>query len=319
MASCCPFSSLYEDAHAGKGPGMRSLCDKTRGYPPLLVEPLHRLHQIEARQRKKRVTCRSSIVNVWCNPKDVIFTTNLLNPQQYAAIEADGFGHLLRMKIDAVENKNLLTWLLDHTDPDRMLIRIGAGKVLPITPQIISMVLGLPIGGENFEQYSWKEDSCSQLARLTFYDNALIDRLTAADTTITTDGAHTFGVEPFKPWSTTCYAAADVRGAPYHNINVPAAGIPNLDIPRLQDFLSEPIDDLTGPHRERVRGFFFEFDHTLSQNKRSIENSIANIVRAQFLDDLPMFKFPGKRLTKKPSKFYSPFKHGILSRPPPNL
>jgi len=61
------------------------------------------------------------------------------------------------MKIDAVENKNLLTWLLDHTDPDRMLIRIGAGKVLPITPQIISMVLGLPIRGENFKQYSWKE------------------------------------------------------------------------------------------------------------------------------------------------------------------
>lgn len=37
------------------------------------------------------------------------------------------------------------------------------------------------------------------------------------------------------------------------------------------------------------------------------------------LDDLPMFKLPGKRLTKKPSKFYSPFKPGILSRPPPNL
>ena len=32
-----------------------------------------------------------------------------------------------------------------------------------------------------------------------------------------------------------------------------------------------------------------------------------------------MFKFPRKRLTKKPSKFYLPFKHGILSRPPPNL
>jgi hypothetical protein len=80
-----------------------------------------------------------------------------LNPQQYAAIEADGFGHLLRMKIDAVQNKNLLSWLLDHTDPDQMLIKIGAGKVLPITPQIISMVLGLPIGGENFKQYSWKE------------------------------------------------------------------------------------------------------------------------------------------------------------------
>ena len=60
------------------------------------------------------------------------------------------------MKIDAVENRNLLTWLLDHTNPDHMLIKIGAGKVLPITPQIISMVLGLSIGGENFKQYSWK-------------------------------------------------------------------------------------------------------------------------------------------------------------------
>ncbi|CAD6266749.1 unnamed protein product [Miscanthus lutarioriparius] len=221
--------------------------------------------------------------------------------EQYVAIEADGFGHLLRMKIDAVENKNLLTWLLDHTDPDRMLIRIGAGKVLSITPQIISMVLGLPIRGENFKQYSWKEaflppnnvyyldniDHSVSLVdrtstpRLTFYDNALIDHLTVADTTITTQVAHTFGVHPFKPWSTTCYAA-DVRGAPCHNINVPAAGIPNLDIPRLLDLLFEPLDDLTGSHRERVWGFFSEFDHTLSQNKRSIENSIANIVRAQF-------------------------------------
>jgi hypothetical protein len=60
------------------------------------------------------------------------------------------------------------------------------------------------------------------------------------------------------------------------------AGIPNLDIPRLQDLLSKPIDGLTGPHRERVRGFFSDFDHTLSQNKRTIENSIGNIVRAQF-------------------------------------
>ncbi|XP_002455807.2 uncharacterized protein LOC8078188 [Sorghum bicolor] len=111
----------------------------------------------QARQRKKRATNRSSIVNVRCNPRDVIFTTGLLNPQQYAAIEADGFAELLRMKIDAVENKNLIIWLLDHTDPDQMLIKLGAGKVLPITPQIISMVLGLPIGGQNLKQYSWKE------------------------------------------------------------------------------------------------------------------------------------------------------------------
>jgi hypothetical protein len=119
----------------------------------------------QAKQRKKRAISCSSIVNVWCNPRDVIFTTGLLNPQQYVAIEADGFAELLKMKIDAVENNNLITRLLDHTDPDQMLIKFGAGKVLLITPQIISMVLGMPISGENFKQYSWKEGIifCQQL------------------------------------------------------------------------------------------------------------------------------------------------------------
>lgn len=61
------------------------------------------------------------------------------------------------MKIDAIENKNLLCWLLDRIDPNSMLINLGPGKVLPITPRIISIVLGLPISVENLKIYSWKE------------------------------------------------------------------------------------------------------------------------------------------------------------------
>jgi hypothetical protein len=38
-----------------------------------------------------------------------------------------------------------------------MLINLGPGKVLPITPRIISIVLGLPISVENLKIYSWKE------------------------------------------------------------------------------------------------------------------------------------------------------------------
>lgn len=43
------------------------------------------------------------------------------------------------------------------------------------------------------------------------------------------------------------------------------------------------------------------------------------LFKCPILDDLPMFKLPRKRLTKKPSKFCSPFKPSIMSRPPPNL
>jgi len=48
---CCTCFSLYDDANVIIAHlGMRSLCDKTRGYPPLLVQPLHRLHQIEVQR-----------------------------------------------------------------------------------------------------------------------------------------------------------------------------------------------------------------------------------------------------------------------------
>ena len=43
------------------------------------------------------------------------------------------------------------------------------------------------------------------------------------------------------------------------------------------------------------------------------------VFKLQVLDDVPLLKLPGKRLTKKPFKFCSPFKYGIMSRPPPFL
>ena len=50
--------------------------------------------------------------------------------------------------------------------------------------------------------------------RLTFYDNALIDRLTVADTTITTQGAQTFGVQPVSQLSYLLYSFSFLQ--PYY-------------------------------------------------------------------------------------------------------
>jgi hypothetical protein len=111
----------------------------------------------QERRRKNKSVSRSPTLNVWCNPSDIRCTAALLTDAQFAAIEADGLGHFLRLNVDAVENKNHLSWLLDCTDPDTMVINIGPGKVLPITPWIISIVLGLPFGGDNLKIFSRKE------------------------------------------------------------------------------------------------------------------------------------------------------------------
>jgi hypothetical protein len=52
--------------------------------------------------------------------------------------------------------------------------------------------------------------------RLTFYDNALIDRLTDADTTITIEDALTFGVQPV---SHLCYLICSILIHFYNHIN----------------------------------------------------------------------------------------------------
>jgi hypothetical protein len=43
---------------------------------------------------------------------------------------------------------------MDRVSPVDMIIRIGPGKVLPITPSIIHMVLGLPKGGSTLQSFS---------------------------------------------------------------------------------------------------------------------------------------------------------------------
>lgn len=103
----------------------------------------------QAKQIRKKCVNGLPVLNVRCNPADVIFTINLLTPLQREAIEGLGFLPLLKMITEAVESRGLLPWLMDRINPDDMILRVGPGKFLPITPQIISIVLGLPLGGGN--------------------------------------------------------------------------------------------------------------------------------------------------------------------------
>ncbi|WVZ70141.1 hypothetical protein U9M48_018833, partial [Paspalum notatum var. saurae] len=99
----------------------------------------------------------SPILNVRCNPGDVLFTIILLTRNQYAALVALGFGPFLTMLTDAVESRNLLPWLLDKINPNDMVLSIGPGKNISVTPSITSMVLGIPHGGTNLKLYTTDE------------------------------------------------------------------------------------------------------------------------------------------------------------------
>jgi hypothetical protein len=136
-ASHDPTGHLMEDGHArGR---KKAACRKTNESVYPAVDGVHRKKQLQSSYRyskeknkapdnsrrltdyfvtregtegppiSKRCAKPSQSLNIRCNPRDVIFTTTLLNHDQYVAIEALGFGHLLRMQIDAVDSSDLLT------------------------------------------------------------------------------------------------------------------------------------------------------------------------------------------------------------------
>ncbi|KAL6614563.1 hypothetical protein ACP70R_036833 [Stipagrostis hirtigluma subsp. patula] len=87
-------------------------------------------------------------LNVRCNPGDILQTIKIMSDEQLRIVRQQGFSKLMKMTVDALESRSLLGWLLDRTFPIDMKIHAGPGRVLPITKDIISQVLGLPrVGG----------------------------------------------------------------------------------------------------------------------------------------------------------------------------
>ncbi|KAJ1279156.1 hypothetical protein BS78_04G133500 [Paspalum vaginatum] len=70
-----------------------------------------------------------------------------MNDEQHAVVSRWGFGAFLDMKIDALECRRLLSWIMDPTSPRDMIIYAGPGKELRITEDVVRLILGLPSSG----------------------------------------------------------------------------------------------------------------------------------------------------------------------------
>ncbi|KAL6842122.1 hypothetical protein ACP4OV_028101 [Aristida adscensionis] len=96
-------------------------------------------------------------INVRCNPGDVVAVISKMTDEQRQIVSKLGFSDLLGIRLEALECRALLPWLMDRIDPTDMIMRVGPGKELPITPREIGLVLGLPTSGRTIKELPWKE------------------------------------------------------------------------------------------------------------------------------------------------------------------
>ncbi|CAO2045454.1 unnamed protein product [Urochloa humidicola] len=92
-----------------------------------------------SRSLKSRLTHRS-------NPSDIVYTIKMLSLGQREEIKKLGWGKFLEFNLQALESRDLYCWLMEHIDPDSMELRLPNGKILPITEQVVNLVLGVPMG-----------------------------------------------------------------------------------------------------------------------------------------------------------------------------
>jgi hypothetical protein len=74
-----------------------------------------------------------------------------LTPSMCTAIQEMGFVGILRLTAKSLDNRELLSWLLDRFDPEDMIIQMGS-KQIRVTEHTVKCVLGLPCKGETLQR-----------------------------------------------------------------------------------------------------------------------------------------------------------------------
>nr|AAL75744.1 Hypothetical protein [Oryza sativa Japonica Group]AAP52205.1 hypothetical protein LOC_Os10g06810 [Oryza sativa Japonica Group] len=72
-----------------------------------------------------------------------------LSPVHHEKLEEIGLDAVACMSLESLEQPDLIRWLMDRTDPDTMCISINDDMKIQITPRIVRLVLGTPLGGND--------------------------------------------------------------------------------------------------------------------------------------------------------------------------
>lgn len=80
--------------------------------------------------------------NIRPESKDCEMFDSLVEAQRHMFVYAKGFTSLLDLKLSSVGPSSILAWLMNKIDPDTMVLKVGPGKELKITKEVVHYILG---------------------------------------------------------------------------------------------------------------------------------------------------------------------------------
>lgn len=91
-----------------------------------------------------------------CSPSAVYDLIEPMSENYKQRLTNMGFGEFLRFYNRSLEDRSLGMFLMKNVKNDPLRIEFS-GKVLPITPEVVHRIFGLPIGGRPFPKFSARE------------------------------------------------------------------------------------------------------------------------------------------------------------------
>ena len=111
-----------------------------------------------------------------CSPGVICNIIGKMSENMKRRIRDLGFGQLLNMKIDKLEDRALAMFLVRSVKEDPLRIEVGR-KVLPITSEVVSLVFGIPSGCRSLPEFSYADKKEGRAALRSICDDKGLKRM----------------------------------------------------------------------------------------------------------------------------------------------
>ncbi|KAL5648208.1 hypothetical protein ACJX0J_042563, partial [Zea mays] len=152
-----------------------------------------------------------------CSPKVVYDLINPMSEHYKQRLRSLGFGDFLRFGISRLLDRSLGMFLMKNVKGDPLRIEFS-GKVLPVTPQVVHLIFGLPIGGKPIPKFGEDEkikarsdlkNKCDDKGMRRMYEMARMDNYDRLQRYVVPrwilENFASTSAEEFDDWAVQCF------------------------------------------------------------------------------------------------------------------